>query len=194
MLIPIRDRRMPRPSGQQIKGVRQQRQNRRQRTLRPRRTARQVHNQSASQRPAHRTAQRSKRRMQQPIGAHAFRQSVDQPFADQPRSLRRHVPRSQSCSARCHNQICALGMMPQPRCNQIHLIRQGLRRHHIHSGSRQQLANRRSREVDLLSPPAAVADRQHNGAHIGRKTRSHAPSLRVCSIGFRNFAFVASSP
>jgi hypothetical protein len=182
MLIPIGDCRMPRPSSQQIKGMRQQRQNRRQRTLCPRRAARQVHNQRPSQRPAHRTAQSGKRRMQQPIGAHAFRQSINQPFTDQPRCLRRHIPRSQPCSPCCHNEICAPGMKPQRRRNQVHLIRQRLGRHRANSGTLQQLANRRSREVNLLSSPAAVADRQHYRANIGRKTRSHPPSLRVSSI------------
>jgi hypothetical protein len=76
-------------------------------------------------------------------------------------------------------------MTPQPRRNQVYLIGQRLCRHHTHSGSLQQPANSWSREVDLLSSPAAVANSQHNGTNIGRKTWSHASSLRVSSIGFQ---------
>jgi hypothetical protein len=70
-------------------------------------------------------------------------------------------------------------MMAQRCGNQIQFIRKRLPRHNSHPGSLQRPANRRSGEVDLLPPRAAVANRQHNGANIGRKTLSHAPSLRV---------------
>jgi hypothetical protein len=170
---------MLRAPGQQIQRMRQHRQNCRQRTLCPRRAARQVHNQRASQRPAHRPAQRSQRRMQQPIGTHPFRQSVDQPFTDQPCSLRRYIPRRQSRPPGCHNQTRTACMTPQRRSNQIQLIGQRLLRRNPHSCSLQQLADSRSREVYLLPPRAAVADRQHNSTKIGRKAQSHALSLRV---------------
>jgi hypothetical protein len=179
MLIPVYCRGMLCAPSQKIQRVRQHRQNCRQRTLRPCRAAWQVHNQRACQRPAHSTTQRSKRRVQQPIGAHPFSQSVDQSFADQPRSLRSHIPGSQPRTPRCHNQIRTRCMAPQRRGNQIQLVGQCLLRRDTHSGGFQQLADSRSGEIDLLPPRATVADRQYNCTNIGRKALSHASSLRV---------------
>jgi hypothetical protein len=158
--------------------MRQQRQNHRQRTLRPRRAARQIHNQGAAPCPAHRTAQRRKGRVQQPIGTHPFRQPVDHPFTNHPGSLRCHVSSGQSGASCGHNQICALRVTLERRGNQIKLIRQCLRCHHAHSGVFQRPADSRPGEVGLLPSPAAVADRQHNGPNIGKRTLSHALSLR----------------
>jgi hypothetical protein len=73
-------------------------------------------------------------------------------------------------------------MTAQRRNDQIQLIGQYLCCNPTHSSGLQQLADSRPGEVDLLSPPTAVADRQHNSANIGRKTLSHAPSLRVSSM------------
>jgi hypothetical protein len=164
--------------------MRKQRQNRRQRALRSRRATRQVYDQRLSQRSAHRTAQRSKRRMPQSISAHPFPQSVDQPFTDQPGGLRSHVPRSQPCTPRSHNQVRTLCMSSQRYCYQIQLVGQCLCRHQARTSGLQQLTDGRSGQIDLLSPRAAVADRQHNGANIGRKPLGHAPSLRVSPFGF----------
>ena len=81
------------------------------------RAAWQVHDQRLPQRPAHRTAQRSKRRMQQSIGAHPFRQSVDQsvrrpaswPPESRPAQPARYPPSSQSGPRLC---------MASQRCEQ----------------------------------------------------------------------------
>jgi hypothetical protein len=164
--------------------MRKHRQNRRQRALRSRRAARQVHDQGLSQRPTHRAAQRSKRRMPQSIRAHLFRQSVDQPFADQPGGLRSDVPRSQPGTPRSHNKVRALCVPSQRHGYQIQLIGQCLCRHQARTSGLQELADSRSGQIDLLSSRAAVADRQHNGANIGRKPLGHAPSLRVSPFGF----------
>jgi hypothetical protein len=164
--------------------MRKQRQNRPQRALRSRRAARQVYDQRLSQRPANRTAQRSKRRMPQSISAHLFRQSVDQPFTDQPRGLRSHVPRSQPGTPRSHNQVRALCVPSQRYSDQIQLIRKRLCRHQARTSGLQQLADSRPGQIDLLSPRTAVTDRQHNGANIGRKPLGHALSLRVLPFGF----------
>jgi hypothetical protein len=179
MLIPMGARRMLGASSQQIQRVRQQRQNRRQGTPRPCRAARQVHDQRGSQCPAHCATQRSKRRMSQSLSAHPLRQSIDYSFTNQLRGLRRHIPCSHPGSTRGHNQICILRMAPQRRSNHIQFVGQYLCRHNAYPGILQQLADSRPGEVDLLPPRAAVADRQHNGANIGRKTLGHALSLRV---------------
>jgi len=185
---------MRRAPSQQIKRMRQHRQNRSQGTLRPGRTTRQIHDQRASQRPAHRTAERSQRSMQQSFSSHALRQSVDHSFADQPRSLRSHISRSQPRPTCSHNQVRACRMTSQGSGNQIQLIRQNLSRRHMNSSGLQQLTDRRSREVDLLSPRAAVAHRQHNGANVGRKARSHALQSTCFPHGFRNFHAIAYKP
>ena len=190
MLIPIYGRGMLCAPSQKIQRVRQQWQNCRQRTLCPRRAAWQVHNQRACQRPAHSATQRSKRRVQQPIGAHPFSQSVDQSFADQLRSLRSHIPVSQPRPPRCHNQIRTRCMASQRCGNQIQLIGQRLLRLDTHSGGLQQLAYSRSGEVDLLPPRATVADRQYNCTNIGRKALSHVSSLRVSTKVSENLAQV----
>jgi hypothetical protein len=169
--------------------MRQQRQNHRQRTLRPRWAARQIHDQRAAPCSAHRTAQCRKRRVQQPIGTHPFRQPVDHPFTNHPGSLRCHVSSGQSGASRGHNQICALGVTLQRPGNQIKLIGQGLRCHHTHSGVLQRPANSRPGEVGLLPTPAAVADRQHNGPNIGKKALSHAPSLTGFTPRFQELRF-----
>lgn len=181
MLLPMEALSMFRTPRQQIKRMRQQRQDRPQRTLRPRRAARQVHDQCTSQRPADRPAQRRQRRTQQPLRAHPLRQPIHQPVTDQPRGLRSHVPRRQPRPSRRHDQSGPLRMTPQRRRNQIKLIRQRLCHRDPHASSLQQQADSRSRQVDLLPPEAAVTDRQHNGTNIGRKCRDHAPSLRVSS-------------
>ncbi len=185
---------MLRASSQQIKRVRQDRQNRRQRTLRPCRAPRQIHDQCLSQRPTYPTTQRSKRSMPQPLGAHTLRQSVDHPFTDQPRSLRRYIPRSQPRPSSSHNQTRTCRVTAQRRGNQIQLIRQSLRRHCTDASHLQQLANRRSREVDLLPSRTAVADRQHNCANIGKSVLSHAFQSTGFSFNFRNFDSIASPP
>jgi hypothetical protein len=172
----------------------QQRQNRRQRTLRPRRAPWQVHNQSGSPRPAHRAAQRGKRRMQEPIGAHPFRQSVDHPFTDHPGSLWCHVAGGQPGPSSSHDQICALCITSQRRGNQIQFIGQYLRCNQTRFGSLQQLTDNRPGEVSLLPAPAAVADSQHNRPNIEKRTLSHVLSLRGLPPGFRNFGSTASSP
>jgi hypothetical protein len=159
--------------------MRQHRQNRLQRALRPTRTSRQIHNQRLTQRPAHRSAQRSMRRMQQPVGAHPFRQPVDQPLANQLRRLRRHIPRGQPRPPRRHDQIYNFCVMPQRRGNQINLIRQCLARQHTSSSGLQNLTDSRPREVSLLSARAAVADRQHNRPDIRCETFTHPYSLKV---------------
>jgi hypothetical protein len=41
---------------------------------------------------------------------------------------------------------------------------------------------------------AAVAHRQHNGANIGRKGRSHASQSTCFPRRFRNFRAIASTP
>jgi hypothetical protein len=193
MLIRIGSRGMLRASGQQIKCMRQHRQNRRQGALRSRRATRQIDDQRASKRPAHRTAQRSQRSLPQSLSAHALRQSVDHPFADQSRSLRRHIPRSQPRPPRSHNQTYAGRMTPQRCGNQIQLIGQDLGRHHINSSSIQQLTDRGPGQVDLFPPRAPVAHRQHNGANIGRKARSHVSQSTGFAHVFRNFRSFAST-
>ena len=185
---------MLRAPGQQIQRVRQHRQNRRQGALRPGRTARQVHDQRASKRPTHSTTQRCKRSMQQPLGAHALGQTIDHPFADQPRSLRRHIPRSQPRPTCSHNQSRTGRMTPQRCGNQIHLIGQNLGSNHTESSGLQHLADCWSGQVDLLPPRAAVADRQHNGANIGREDRSHVSQSTGFAHSFINFRSVTSTP
>jgi hypothetical protein len=185
---------MLRAPSQQIKRMRQHRQNRSQGTLRPGRAARQIHNQRPSKRSAHRTAERSKRSMQQAPGAHALRQSIDHSVADQSCSVRRHIPRSQTRSTRRHNQTRAGRMTPQRSGNQIQLIRQDLDRDLTDSSGLQQLVNRWSGEVNLLPPRAAVANRQHNGTRIGRKARSHDSQSTCFPLNFRNFHAISSAP
>jgi hypothetical protein len=85
-------------------------------------------------------------------------------------------------------------MTPQRCGNQIQLIGQNLGRHHTDSSGLQQPANRRSGEIDLLPPRAAVAHRQYNGPNIGRKALSHASQSTGFAYSFRNFAAIASAP
>jgi hypothetical protein len=85
-------------------------------------------------------------------------------------------------------------MTPQRCGNQIQLIGQDFSRHHTDSCTLQQLADCRSREVDLLPPRAAVADRQHNGANIGKEILGHASQSTGFPHVFRNFAAIASKP
>jgi hypothetical protein len=194
MLIAIGSRVMFRPPRQQIKRVWQHRQNRRQRSLRPRRAARQIHDQRLSKRPTHRTTQRSKRSMPQALGAHTLRQSIDHPFTDQLRSLRRYIPRSQPRPSSSHNQTRTGRVTPQSRCNQVHIIRQNLVRHHNHPSDIQQLTNCGPGKVDLLPSRTTVADRQYNCANIGENVLSHASQSTGFSFNFRNFASIASPP
>jgi hypothetical protein len=179
MLIPVSGGRVVRPPSQQIECVRQQRQNRRKRTLRPGRATRQIDNQRATQSPAHRSAQSGKRSMQQAVGAHLLRQSLDHPLADLPCGLGSYIPRAQPRSARGHDKTCALCMASQRLGNLIQLIWQRLHRDHTDPGRLQRLADRRSGDVRLVSTPATVADRQDNRTNIGGKDLIHRSSLRV---------------
>jgi hypothetical protein len=194
MLIPLQTRRMLRTPCQQIKCMRQHRQNRREGTLRPGRTPRQVHDQRATKRPAHCTTERSKRSLQHPLGAHTLRQSVDHPFADESRGLRRHIPRSQPRPACRRNQDCTGRMTAQRRGYQIQLIGQNLGGGNTESSGLQYLADCRPRQVELLPPGAAVADRQHYGANVGRKARSHVSQSTGFASSFINFTFITSTP
>jgi hypothetical protein len=156
--------------------MRQQRHNRLQRTHRSRRTARQIHNQRCTARTANRTAQRSQRSMFQPRSTHPFRHPINQPVTDQPRSLRSYVPRSQPSPSGGHNQPYNFCVTSQRLGDQIQLIGQRLRGN-AHSGGLQQLPHHWPRNVDLLSPGAAIADRQHNSGNIPKEILTHPSSL-----------------
>jgi hypothetical protein len=145
MLIVLCESMMSRPPRQQVQRMRQHQQNRRERTSRARRTPRQIHNQRISQRPANRTAQRCQRRLQQPIGSHTLRQSIDQPLTDHPRSLRRHIPLRQPGPSRRHNQVYNFRVTSQRLSDLVDLIRQHLAQHLPHPGIFQQLAHSRPR-------------------------------------------------
>jgi len=185
---------MPRAPSQKIQRMRQHRQNRGQRTRRPGRAARQIHDQRRSKCSAHRAAQRSQGSMPKSLSAHKLRQAINYPFADQPRGLRRHIPRSQSRPTRRHNQARTCRMTAQRCGDQIQFIGQNLRRHYMDSGSLQQLTDSWSRKVDLLPLRAAVAHRQHNGTNIGRKGWGHASQSTCFPRRFRNFHVIASAP
>ena len=129
-----------------------------------------------------------------PPCAHALGHSVDQPFAYQPRSFRRHIPRSQPRPTCSHNQTRTGRMTPQRCGNQIHLIGQNLGSNHTHSSGLEQLADRRPGEVNLLPPRAAVAHREHNSTNIGRKALSHASQSTGFAHSFINFRSITSTP
>jgi hypothetical protein len=168
---------MRRASSQQIQRMRQQRKNRPQRTLRPRRTPRQIHNQRPPHRPAHRPAQRRKRRLQQPFRAHPLSQPINQPFTNDPRRFRRNIPCRKSRSARSHNQRHFHRIPPQRSNNQIQLIWQNLHHHRTHAGTLQHPHHRWPRKVYLPPFKAAVADRQHHGTRIDWKAPVHPSSV-----------------
>jgi hypothetical protein len=194
MLASLCTTRMRRSPGQQVQRMWQQRQNRLQRTLRPRRTSRQIHDQRSSNRPAHRPAQRSQRSMPQPIRPHALRQPIHQPLAHQSRSLRRHIPGRQPGPSGRHNQPCLLRMATQCRYDQIELIRHRLHVNRSYVSVFQQCANRRPGQIHLLAPKTAIAYSQHHRSRIRRKFRNHIPSLRAPHRTRRHCTCSAATP
>ena len=163
---------------QQVQRMWQQRGNYSQRTLSPRRTSRQIHDERLAGDPADRSAQRCKRRMLQAIRTHSFGQSVDQPLTHQPGGVWSDIPLGQSGASGGDDQLGLPRIVPQCRDDRIDLIRQRPHLHCANSGRFKQAGNRRTGLIRLLSPRAAVTDGNYHGTRIGRKLLIHPPSLR----------------
>jgi hypothetical protein len=167
---------MSRTSGQKVERMGQQLKDRLKRSPCTGGASGKVHDQRRAEGSADGPAQRGKGRVLQALGAHAFRQPLDDPIADHARRLWSYIARGKSCTTRGNDQTSPGGIAPQGDRDQVYLIGQCLACYCTYACCLKQARDCGTRQIVLLSTKTTIADCQDDDTGIGLK--SHLVSLR----------------
>lgn len=159
--------------------MRKQRKNRLQRTLRCRRTSREIDDQRPPSRSANGTAQSRQWSLPSPLRAHAFSQAFHNPVADPSGRLWSHIAGCKSCASRRDNQIRSPRGGKQSGRNRRHLVRNRLLGDGRNPCLFQQIRDYRSGDILPNSLKTAVAYSQYHRLRLGAKTCGHHVSLPI---------------
>ena len=149
-----------------------------QRLDRSRRTARQIQDQARSPDAAHRTAQRREARLTRSLHSHLLRDTFHQPVAHSAGRFRRHVARSDSRPARCHDQPSRPAQLNQFFLDRDALIGHYPARHYLKIAPLERFRHGGTGEVRLFTARARIADcQQRRGCPMQRRFRCRGGHL-----------------